>query len=110
MNVIEEISRRAEELLLCKQDKKRQAYVMELCRRDIIFFFNNFVYTEKNATLFGANDPHAIPFVLFPFQEELVKEIWSSIVTGTLSTEDREDFTNVFLEKSRQMGVTWVVM
>jgi hypothetical protein len=40
-----------------------------------------------------------MPIVLFPYQEELIDEVWDCIVHGK----------KVFIEKSRQLGVTVIM-
>ena len=44
--------------------------------------------------------PAVLPFIPYPFQEEMITEIWDSIVKDE----------PVFLEKSRQMGASWVIV
>jgi len=84
---------------------------LELCRRNIIHWFTNYAYTDKNKTLFSDDSPDTIPFILFPFQEEYVTEIWESIVEGNKPVKERDPkiLTNVFVEKSRQMGISWLM-
>jgi hypothetical protein len=43
--------------------------------------------------------PNEVPFLPFEFQEELILKIWDDIVSGR----------NIFIEKSRQMGITWLI-
>ena len=81
-----------------------------LCRADIMHFFNNYLYTDRNDSLFGQDVPRVMPFIPMDFQKELILEVWNSIINGTFSAKDRWDFTNVFVEKSRQMGVSWLIM
>ena len=87
-----------------------QADLMEMCKRDILFRFRNFAYTDKNTRMFGSDDPSILPFIPFPFQEDAVMEIWSSIMDGTKPLSERTDLTNVFIEKSRQMGLSWLII
>ena len=87
----------------CEKDIELQQIEVELCTRDILHFFRNYVYTDKNSTLFSSDDPSVLPFVPFEFQEEAITEIWKSIVEGTKPIQSRVDLTNVFIEKSRQM-------
>lgn len=82
----------------------------ELCRRDILYFFKNYLYTDKNKTIFSEEDPDIIPFIPFPFQEEYITEVWESIIEWNKPIQDRKPwvFTNIFIEKSRQMWISWV--
>lgn len=104
------IRERLEILIKCKNSPLLQQIEIELCKKDILHFFRNWTYTDKNTSLFTGDEPNIIPFIPFPFQEELITEVWNSILTGTMPISMREDLTNVFIEKSRQMGVSWIVM
>lgn len=94
----------------CKDNPDLQLLEIEMCKRDPIYFFNTYLYTEKNSTFFAAWTPMEVPFILFPFQEEYVSEVWESIYEWSKPVEDRKPWvlTNVFIEKSRQMGISWV--
>lgn len=70
------------------------------CKNDPKFFFENFLYTVKNDTMFSDRLPYAIPFIPFDYQAEMIDLIWYAIVNRK----------SVFVEKSRQMSVTWLVM
>jgi len=83
---------------------------LEACRRDVLYFFDNYLYTDRNTNLFTGDEASKIPFIPFDFQRELITEIRKSIISGTKPIDKREDLTNVFIEKSRQMGVSWIVM
>lgn len=73
------------------ESKKQLAW--EKCRRDVVFWINNFVSTydprQKSAT---------IPFILFPRQIEYLR--WRSRI--------REMQSNGVIEKSRDVGLTWL--
>ncbi|MBN2287342.1 MAG: hypothetical protein JXI43_12900, partial [Tissierellales bacterium] len=49
--------------------------------------------------MYGLSDPR-LPFILYDYQKDLVKEVCESIETGQ----------DVLIEKSRDMGITWVVL
>lgn len=105
-----EAIRRTELLKKTKENTKLQSIEMEMCRRNILYWFNTYAYTDRNMELFSSDEANSIPFILFPFQEELVTETWKSIVEGTKPREERIELTNVFLEKSKQMGVSWIIV
>lgn len=108
---MEEVIRsRVEFLQKAANNADLQAVEIELCKRDIMHFFKNYTYTDKNTNLYSDEYPNILPFIPYPFQEELIQELRSSIRNGTLPINERTDFTNVFIEKSRQMGVSWLVM
>lgn len=76
-------------------NKELQAAHMELCRRDPVYWFNNFCFTFDPRRQ-DAN----IPFKLYPFQEAFITEAYKCI-------ENQEEFG---VEKSRDMGVSWMMM
>ena len=78
---------------------KLQALIKEKCKRDIIYFFNYFVYTEKNNNFFERDGITNSPFLPFEYQQEFLQDAHFCI----------ENRTNIFIEKSRQMGITWML-
>ena len=104
------LEERLELLNKTRNNPKLQAIEIELCKQDILYWFNNYAYTDKNKSLFTQDEPTELPFILFPFQEEMVTEIRNSIMDGTKPLKDRVELTNVFIEKSRQMGASWVII
>ena len=87
-----------------------QALEIDKCKNDILYFFENYLSTDKNKTLFSDDIADCVPFKPFPFQEEYIKEIWESITEGNkpIKERDKKVLTNVFIEKSRQMGISWL--
>jgi hypothetical protein len=61
-------------------DTVLQNIEIELCTRDILYFFRNYLYTDKNDTFFSKNTPQEVPFIPFNFQEEFILEVWESIL------------------------------
>tara|TARA_R110000868_G_scaffold284016_2_gene544490 strand:- start:6408 stop:6578 length:171 start_codon:yes stop_codon:yes gene_type:complete len=53
---------------------------IELCKRDILYWCREYVHTDKNSTLFTSDEASIIPMIPFPFQEELIEEVWKSII------------------------------
>lgn len=89
---------RAAILKKCRTSKKHRRAVMALCARDLIAFINLFVW-QINPKHVG----HEVgPFITWEFQDELL----SAMVTRLLG-EYPGDF---LLEKSREMGATWIAM
>ncbi len=72
-----------------------QAKLIEICRGNILFWVNSFVWTfdPRHA------DPgkREVPWICYPFQEEALVELKSAI--------GRYDLT---MEKSRDQGATWM--
>lgn len=91
---------RAKRLLKTKNSPLLQQVEYERCRRDPVYWINNYVYTYN-----PRRDPltkqikGTIPFNLYPFQEEFIRSLHKSIL-------NRED---VVIDKSRDMGITWCI-
>ena len=86
---------RAELLRQCADNPQLQALQMEMCRRDVKYFISTFCWTTNPRAEF-----RDLPFNLYPFQEWLVDEIVGCI----------EDQVDCGVVKSRDMGVTWLVV
>ncbi len=72
-----------------------QALLREWLRRDIHAWFALVAWTFDPRTA-----PHTRPFILYPFQQNALKTIQTSIHTGT----------DLLIEKSRDMGASWLVL
>ena len=83
-----------------RENPELQQLEIELCKRDILYRFKNYTYTDKNTSLYWPEFSSVLPFIPYPFQEEMITEIWDSIVKDE----------PVFLEKSRQMWASWVIV
>lgn len=70
-------------LLIECEDPAFRAAVMEKCRRDPVFWFENFCFTDKNSGFFGQEIPNEVPFILFDFQREFVTDLWDAICEGS---------------------------
>lgn len=65
----------------------------EKSKQDVIYFINNCCFT------FDPRQPNKdIPFILYPYQIEYAQKLVKCIRTGQ----------DIFVEKSRDMGVSWV--
>lgn len=104
------LEQRIKLLEACAESKELQAIEVETCTLDIQYRFSNYVYTDKNSNLYSLTDPDVLPFIPYEYQVEAANEIWSSIMNGTFALEERYDLTNIFIEKSRQMGLSWLIM
>lgn len=89
-------------ILLDKASKNvwLQQIELETCKQDIMYFFYNYLYTDRNWNLYDNTYPDILPFIPYPFQEECVLEVWESIIKWEC----------VFIEKSRQMWISWLIM
>lgn len=78
-----------------EDDPELQGLLMSMSADDILFFFNTFLFTYN-----PRETVTHIPFVTFPFQDDYIIKVRDAIENG-------ED---VFTDKSRDMGVTWVIL
>ncbi len=81
----------------CQDNRVAQAIQMEMCKRDPIYWFENFVVTYDPRLAEKGLHPY-IPFDLFPRQKELIKFLEDRLSGGEEG----------LIEKSRDMGFTWI--
>lgn len=84
-------------LMECEHDTDLQAEIIEMCRRDPVFFINHFAWTyDPRNTSKGI--PNYVPFELYPRQVELIEHIgkW------------RARKQNASIPKCRGVGASWV--
>lgn len=72
---------------------------MSECYNDCVYFIENYLYLDKNPWFFSDRIQTLVPYILFQFQIETVDQIIEAIEKG-----DR-----VFIEKSRQLGLSWLI-
>ena len=96
----EEIQKRFTLLGTAKENWDLQKIEIEACTIDILYYFDNYVRTDKNSTLYDESFPSVIPFLPYDFQRECISEVWDSIIK----------WEPVFIEKSRQMGISWLIV
>ena len=112
-NAIDEsIDKRARMMFKCMEedeDGKFKKLLISMCRDNIVFFFVNFVYTDRSRHI-PAKFGNAIPFLPFQYQEDFLLDAWDCIENGQKPVESRAIYdngvivpTNMFSEKSRQM-------
>src|SRR5690349_3772760 len=80
------------------QLKKLQGTFMEMKKHameDPVYFFDTFLYTFDPNTA-----PYHLRFKTFPFQKRLIRDLVYAVMNG-------ED---LFIEKCREMGVTYTVL
>ncbi|RLC79529.1 MAG: hypothetical protein DRI61_07700 [Chloroflexi bacterium] len=83
---------------LLQEAEKDPAFLVELrelCKRDILFWIDNFCYTKD-----PRRQPSVLPFICYDFQREYVLETQKAI-------RDQDD---LLTEKSRDVGVSWMVL
>lgn len=79
----------------CEEDKTFKEAVETLCKNDILYFINTFLYTYDPRT-----EEKIIPLVLYPFQEKFILKL----------EENYKTRKGLLVEKSRDMGFSWVIL
>jgi hypothetical protein len=75
----------------------KREVIRELCKRDKLFFINNFLWTYDPRP---DRKPNHFPFITYPFQDEFIRwrdERFAKIEDG-------------MIEKCRDMGMTWMFL
>jgi len=90
----ESLIQRAKILELCERDLDYRNAVYTLCKKDLVFWVNNFCFTYDPRSDVSKD----LPFVLFQRQEEYLR--WRE---GIIKEKDHG-----IVEKSRDMGVSWL--
>ena len=81
----------------CMKDPMSILAAREMCKKDPVFFVNNFGWTFDPRP---EHEPHYLPMILYPYQEDLIKRVINNIRTGK----------DLYVDKSRDMGVSWIVV
>lgn len=90
---------RASMLASAADDEVLQKKIIEECAANPLFFFNTLAWTynpKKVGTILGEH----LPFVTYPYQDETILDIVDAIESGM----------DVGVEKSREMGWSWVLV
>lgn len=87
---------RAKLLDQCEADEQYKAYVKDLFHRDVLFAFNAFFFTLD----VRKRPQHHQPFVTWAFQDKTLLKMKESIDFGQ----------DILIEKSRDMGASWMVI
>lgn len=80
----------------CSANPRYRAAVVEMCRTDILFYINCFVY-QYNPFLIGNE---VGPFITWDFQDDAFRTMLSAV----------EDQRDLVIEKSREMGASWMCL
>ena len=77
-------------------NKENAENLYKMCNRDILFWVNTFVWTYNPKNIFCPE----LPFICYPFQEEALLNMLECIEIGQ----------DVFTDKSRDMGASWIYL
>lgn len=95
MEIVDILRQRAELGAIASNNEVVQGIHLELCRRDPLYWFDNFCWTSD------PRKPQSnIPFVLYDFQRWAITDWYGCI-------ERQEDFG---IQKSRDMGASWLLV
>ena len=83
---------RREMILTGCSDSKAAEELWIMCSRDPLFYINTFVFTYD-----PRRQPSALPFITYEYQDDAI-----------LSIEDALGDHDLFIEKSRDMGASWL--
>jgi hypothetical protein len=78
------------------RDPKFAAAVREMCRRDVLFYINGFVWTLDPRAEEDGRGPNDIPMITWPSQDQVILELRECL--------GKYDFWG---EKSREQGASW---
>jgi hypothetical protein len=93
-------------LKACLKDKSLRAGFMEMCRRDILFFINVFVW-QFNPRSIGRGSSELGPFITWDFQDEALLSEKPDEPGILWCIENKKD---VVILKSREMGASWLCL
>lgn len=88
--------------LQCEHDEQFRAAVYKRCSESCFYFIYYFGWTYDPREKL---ENQKVPFLLYPFQRELLTWFRENIDATTGSIERRD----LFIEKSRDMGLSWLV-
>ena len=102
--LLDEILHRVSRELKIKETKweeKKQLITKEMydCFEDPVYFIENYLFTDKNPSFFSDKIQTLVPFLLFDFQADTIDKLFDAVV----------NWERVFIEKSRQQWVSWIV-
>jgi hypothetical protein len=85
----------------CARDKGLRRDVLAACKRDILYYVNAFVFT------YDPRRRKIYPFCTWPFQDKAFVELADAVRDGM---EERPLFKDTVIEKSRDMGASWMCL
>ena len=94
-DLLENTRSRVNWLIKAQGNPKLQRVAIDMCRNDILFWVNVFCSTYN-----PRKNPSTIPFITYPYEDELILDLVDSI-------QNQKD---ILIDKSRDMGVTWCVL
>lgn len=96
----DEMLRRARVMLLCENDTTEMAVELYMCKKDFFYFCENWCWIEE-----PRSDIKRIPFLMYEYQKQAAK----TIIDLAASTVDSVKKHDVLVEKTRDMGWSWLM-
>lgn len=94
---LEKLDQRLKVQDACLKSKEARKITYSLCQDDPIFFIENFAWTYDPRPY---REPNRLPFFLFDYQKKFILWLIDHVEHGK----------DAFVEKSRDMGVTWCLV
>src|SRR3990167_8069532 len=91
------LEERFENLRVAEMDDEAKAMLLERARRDVVFYVNQFCWTYDPRP---EAKPNHFPFLTYDYQDDYLRRLEEAF-------RSNEDLRT---EKSRDMGVTWLVL
>jgi hypothetical protein len=89
--------------------KEYQQAILQVCKRDILFWINTFVL-QFNPKSIGSGSPKIGPFITWPFQDEAILRDDSDPEQDPGILWCLEHQKDEVCEKSREMGISWILV
>jgi hypothetical protein len=109
-DIVKNIEQREQILLDAAEDSEYQEQLWQACAESPLLFINLFGTTYRqfrsDGTDAGDAEANYVPMVTWPVQDHAVEEILSACGLGT----GRSDPHSLILDKSRDMGASWIVL
>jgi hypothetical protein len=101
-NRTENVTWRREQRQKALGDPSYQKLLLRMCKRDVLFWINGFVFTEDpRPPIDGEPRPSSeLPFITWEFQDDTILQIFEAIEKGF----------DLWIVKSRDMGASWMVL
>lgn len=97
------LDRRMELRAATEWDEEAQMAIWALCAANPLFWFDYFAWTYDPRRPSGQE---WIPFILYDFQRKFILDLWDAIK----KTEGTWESANIIVEKSRDMGISWLIV
>src|SRR5262245_33196777 len=87
---------RRDVIAACARDKSYRRAIWHLCKSDILFWVNTFLFTYDPR---NPPDKRVLPFITWKFQDETLLEVLKNL-----------GICDIGIDKSRDMGASWMCL